>query len=122
MDERLRALRMLGQFGCIHLVMYGVVGSGEHLRPAMRGLMGICSVVRLVQAGVGRMVVITGVQVVDPESGMTCSELYARELRWRLAKVGRSIIILPESLVLRIQKTKSGSKDTTGEVMFMLEQ
>lgn len=111
-------------FDALQIIEYEVKGKEEHRRPDTRGLMQLDAAVDLLAQGITNNVVIAGVHYrtenkVDPR----ISELYGNQLQKRLKARGMSgINIFAESTLLPSTDLEKGSKDTGGDIEFLLKQ
>ena len=111
-------------YDALQIIEYEVKGKGEHRRPSTRGLMQLDAAVDLLAQGITKNVVIAGVHYkTENETDSRISELYGAELQKRLGEKGISgINIFAESALLSSRDIEKGSKDTGGDVEFLLRQ
>ncbi|MCL5019782.1 MAG: hypothetical protein M1426_04855 [Patescibacteria group bacterium] len=111
-------------YDALQIIEYEVKGKGEHRRPDTRGLMQLDAAVDLLAQGITKNVVIAGVHYkTENETDSRISELYGAELQKRLKEKGISgINIFAESALLSSRDIEKGSKDTGGDVEFLLKQ
>ena len=111
-------------YDALQIIEYEVKGKGEHRRPDPRGLMQLDAAVDLLAQGVTKNVVIAGVHYkTENETDSRISELYGAELQKRLEEKGISgVNIFAESVLLPLGDMEKGSKDTGGDVEFLLKQ
>lgn len=111
-------------YDALQIIEYEVKGKGKYRRPDTRGLMQIDAAVDLLAQGVTKNVVIAGVHYkTENETDSRISELYGAELQKRLKEKGISgINIFAESALLSSRDIEKGSKDTGGDVEFLLRQ
>lgn len=110
-------------FDAMHIVELEVVGQGEHRRPDPRGLMSITAAADIIQQGVVKNVIISGVHYKDEANNTRISQVYAEELQKRLEAKGISDVnIVAEADTLPRDQIEKGSKDTGGDVTFLLGQ
>ncbi len=111
-------------YDALQIIEYEVKGKGEHRRPDTRGLMQIDAAVDLLAQGVTNNVVVAGVHYkTESETDSRISELYGNELQKRLEARGISgVNIFAESALLSLRDMEKGSKDTGGDIEFLLRQ
>lgn len=122
-DPAVASRQSPNRYDALHLIEYEVLGAGPRRRPDTRGLMQLVAAVQLLRRGVSARVIISGVHYGPPQSDERISQLYARLLRERLGQAGvRGVSVTAEAELLPPGHRDQGSKDTGGDVVFLLSQ
>ena len=110
-------------YDAIHLLVYGVKQTPNGAKPTTPGLIQLNACMDLLKQGLAKNVVIGGVNYGVAQGDTRISTVYADTLRKRLMDKGLGgINVIAEAEVTPDAQIESGSKDTGGEVDFLLSQ
>src|SRR5258706_1958121 len=110
-------------YDAIHLLVYGVKQTPSGPKPNTLGLMQLNVCMDLLEKNLAKNVVIGGVNYGVVQGDSRISKVYADTLRGRIEnKRIKGVKVIVEAEVTPEAQIESGSKDTGGEIDFLLNQ